>query len=289
MKTQNIKLSEIKPNPSNPRTIKDTKFKRLVESIKTFPQMLDIRPIVVNSDMVVLGGNMRLKACKEAGLTEVPVIVASDFAPEQEREFIIKDNIGFGEWDWEMLANEWDVAELDEWGMDLPKDMFAPDADVHEDDVPEIPEEPTTKLGDVYVLGDHRLMCGDSTNTQHVDKLMNGQQADMIFSDPPWNVNYGAQKNNGIWGKQQRTILNDHMDDDKWDEFVAGFSASFAIASKPGAPIYIVMSAQEWPSIQTNLINAGFHWSSTIIWKKDSLVISRKDYHTQYEIGRAHV
>ena len=114
-----MKLSDIKPNPSNPRTIKDTKFKRLVESIKTFPQMLDIRPIVVNSDMIVLGGNMRLKACKEAGLKEVPVIVASDFGPEQEREFIIKDNVGFGEWDWEMIANEWDADQLVEWGLDV--------------------------------------------------------------------------------------------------------------------------------------------------------------------------
>jgi ParB-like chromosome segregation protein Spo0J len=119
MKTQKMKLSAIKPNPSNPRTIKDGKFNRLVESIKAFPQMLDIRPIVVNSDMIVLGGNMRLKACKEAGLKEVPVIVAEDFSPEQEREFIIKDNVGFGEWDWEMIANEWNTEELVDWGLDV--------------------------------------------------------------------------------------------------------------------------------------------------------------------------
>lgn len=114
-----MKLSDIKPNPSNPRTIKDGKFKRLVESIKSFPQMLDIRPIVVNSDMIVLGGNMRLKACKEAGLKEVPVIIAGDFTPDQEREFIIKDNVGFGEWDWEMIANEWNTEELVDWGLDV--------------------------------------------------------------------------------------------------------------------------------------------------------------------------
>lgn len=119
MKTQKMKLSDIKPNPSNPRTIKDGKFKRLVESIKSFPQMLDIRPIVVNSDMIVLGGNMRLKACKEAGLKEVPVIIAGDFTPDQEREFIIKDNVGFGEWDWEMIANEWNTEELVDWGLDV--------------------------------------------------------------------------------------------------------------------------------------------------------------------------
>lgn len=273
-------LAQIKANPNNPRTIKDAKFKRLVESIRTFPKMLELRPIVVNDDMIVLGGNMRLKACKEAGIKEVPVIKASDLTEDEQRQFIIKDNVGFGDWDWDMLANEWDVAELDEWGMDLPKDLFKTD-EVEQDEVPEIPEEPTTKPGDLWILGQHRLLCGDSTNTQHVDRLMNKEQADLIFTDPPWNVNYGGQTGKMPW--KQRTIMNDHMEDDKWDEFVAGFCASFFIASKPGAPIYVVMSAQEWPSLQTNLINAGFHWSSTIIWAKDSLVLSRKDYHTQYE------
>jgi DNA modification methylase len=273
-------LGQIKANPNNPRTIKDVKFKKLVESIRTFPKMLELRPIVVNDDMVVLGGNMRLKACKEAGIKEVPVIKASDLTEEEQRQFIIKDNVGYGEWDWEMLANEWDVAELDEWGMDLPKDLFKTD-EVEQDEVPEVPEEPITKPGDLWILGQHRLLCGDSTNTQHVDRLMNKELADLIFTDPPWNVNYGGQTGKTPW--KQRTIMNDHMEDDKWDEFVSGFCASFAIASKPGAPIYVVMSAQEWPSLQTNLINSGFHWSSTIIWVKDRLVISRKDYHTQYE------
>ena len=105
----NMKLSEIKPNPSNPRIIKDDKFAKLVQSIKDFPQMLELRPIVINSDNIVLGGNMRLRACKEAGLKEVPVMRADDLTPEQQAEFIIKDNFGFGEWDWDMLANQWDA------------------------------------------------------------------------------------------------------------------------------------------------------------------------------------
>lgn len=115
-----VKIKDIKPNPDNPRIIKDDKFKRLVQSIKDFPQMLELRPIVVNSEMVVLGGNMRLKACKEAGLTEVPVLKAEDLTEEQQREFIIKDNVGYGEWDWEQLANEWDAEQLGDWGMDIP-------------------------------------------------------------------------------------------------------------------------------------------------------------------------
>jgi hypothetical protein len=112
------KISDVKANPNNPRTIKDDKFDKLVKSIKDFPEMLQIRPIVVNSDMVVLGGNMRLKACKEAGLKEIPIIRADKLTADQQREFIIKDNVGFGEWEWQMLANEWEAEELDKWGLD---------------------------------------------------------------------------------------------------------------------------------------------------------------------------
>jgi ParB-like chromosome segregation protein Spo0J len=120
MNSVKTKISEIKLNPNNPRLIKDDKFTKLVQSIKDFPEMLDIRPIVVNSDMVILGGNMRFKACKEAGLKEVPIIVADNLTEEQQREFLIKDNTSGGEWDFEMLANEWDVEQLDAWGLDLP-------------------------------------------------------------------------------------------------------------------------------------------------------------------------
>lgn len=124
-----IPLSKIKPNPNNPRIIRDDKFKKLVDSIQKFPRMLEIRPIVVNNDMVILGGNMRLRACKEAGLKEVPVIKADDLTPDQQREFIIKDNVGFGEWDWAMLANEWNTDELTEWGLDVPGFAIPPNED----------------------------------------------------------------------------------------------------------------------------------------------------------------
>lgn len=119
MQIQLIKISEIKLNPNNPRVIRDDKFKKLVQSIKDFPKMLEIRPIVVNDDMIVLGGNMRLKACKEAGLKEVPVIKAADLTEDEQRQFIIKDNVGFGEWDWDVLANEWNSEELEEWGLEV--------------------------------------------------------------------------------------------------------------------------------------------------------------------------
>jgi len=120
VKSQKVKISEVKLNPSNPRLIRDDKFLKLVNSIKEFPEMLEIRPIVVNKDMIVLGGNMRLKACKEAGLKEVPIIIADNLTEEQEREFLIKDNLGFGEFDWEILANEWEAEQLEAWGLDVP-------------------------------------------------------------------------------------------------------------------------------------------------------------------------
>jgi len=120
MNTQKVKISEVKANPNNPRLIKDDKFKKLVKSIQEFPEMLSLRPIVVNADMIVLGGNMRLKACKEAGLKEVDIIKADDLTEEQQKQFIIKDNVGFGEWDWEDLANNWDSEQLTGWGVDIP-------------------------------------------------------------------------------------------------------------------------------------------------------------------------
>jgi len=120
MEIKTVKLSEVKSNPNNPRIIKDDKFGKLVKSIKEFPKMLEIRPIVVNADMIVLGGNMRLKACKEAGLKEVPVIFAHDLTEDEQKQFIIKDNVGFGEWDWDMIANEWDSQELQDWGFEIP-------------------------------------------------------------------------------------------------------------------------------------------------------------------------
>ena len=118
MKAIKTKLSEVKLNPNNPRLIKDDNFKKLVQSIKEFPEMLDIRPIVVNADMVILGGNMRFKACKEAGLKEVPIIIANNLTEEQQREFLIKDNVSGGEWDWSLLA-EWDTEQLEEWGLEV--------------------------------------------------------------------------------------------------------------------------------------------------------------------------
>jgi DNA modification methylase len=284
MKTKTVKISDIKTNPNNPRLIKDDKFKKLVKSIQDFPQMLEIRPIVVNQDMIVLGGNMRLKACKEAGLKEIPIIYADDLTEDQQRQFIIKDNVGFGEWDWEMIANEWDAEQLDEWGLDVPD--FSPNQilEAKKDDY-QIPDEIQTDivLGDLFEIGEHRLLCGDSTDSDQVAKLMDGEKADMVFTDPPWNVNYGAVKEGNAMGYKPRTIMNDSMSTDDFKDFMGSAFAVMALNSKKGCPTYVVMSAQEWGNLMLALHENGYHWSSTIIWNKSHLVMSRKDYHTKYE------
>lgn len=131
---EKVKISKVVPNENNPRFIKDYKFKKLVQSIQDFPEMLKLRPIVVNKDMVVLGGNMRLKACKEAGLKEVYILKANELTEQQQREFIVKDNVGFGEWDWDILANEWDNTQLKEWGMDVWQPEEEVDYSILDDD-----------------------------------------------------------------------------------------------------------------------------------------------------------
>jgi DNA modification methylase len=210
MKVDKVKISEVKTNPKNPRLIKDDKFKKLVKSIQDFPQMLEIRPIVVDENNIVLGGNMRLKACKEAGLKEVFIVRAENLTEEQKDEFIVKDNVGFGEWDWDILANEWDAEKLDDWGLDLPVDLSVVDELEAEEDDYEIPNEINTDivLGDLFEIGEHRLLCGDSTDSDSVDKLMNGEKATLSFTSPPYNA-----------GKSEMLSGNTHTTDNKYNEY----------------------------------------------------------------------
>lgn len=181
-----LKVSEIKPNPDNPRFIKDENFKKLVQSLKDFPEMAEVREVVVNKDHVILGGNMRFKAMQEAGWTEIPVRVV-DWSEEKQREFIIKDNVSGGDWDWDTLANEWNAEDLEKWGLETPDNWG--ETEVEEDEAPEVSSEPAKSiLGEVYQLGRHRVMCGDSTVKANVEKLMDGVKADMVFTDPPYGM-----------------------------------------------------------------------------------------------------
>lgn len=157
-----VKLSEVKSNPNNPRVIKDEKFKKLVQSLRDFPDMAKVRPIVCNADMIVLGGNMRLKAMKEAGWKEIPVEVV-DWPEEKQREFIIKDNVGYGEWDWQMIQTEWDVEQVQEWGLDVP-----------EFEKEEINENPYTKKVEapIYEPSDEKPKFADTYDKQKFNELI---------------------------------------------------------------------------------------------------------------------
>jgi DNA modification methylase len=229
-----MNINEIKPNPNNPRLIKDHKFKQLVKSIQDFPQMLELRPIVIDENNMVLGGNMRLKACIEAGLTDVPVIHANNLSEEKKKEFIVKDNVGYGEWDWDDLANNWDAQELTEWGLDIPN-FDVNNLEAEEDDfaVPDGGTETDIVLGDLFEIGEHRLLCGDSTDSDQVAKLMNGKKADMVFTDPPYGMkldaDYSGMKSEifkgGIGGKKYDNIKGDH--DDFTEELINTIFACF--------------------------------------------------------------
>jgi len=275
-----MNINEIKPNPSNPRIIKDDKFKKLVKSIQDFPQMLELRPIVIDENNIVLGGNMRLKACIEAGLTDVPVKQAKELTEEQKKEFIVKDNVGYGEWDWDDLANNWDEQLLTEWGLDIPN--FEQEVlEAEEDDfaVPEGGIETDIVLGDLFEIGEHRLLCGDSTDSDQVAKLMNGQKADMVFTDPPYNVDYGNIKHSKF---KQRSIENDNMSGEDFKEFCQGFVSNIVLFCD--GIVYCWAGPGKDGRIMFTVLDENLHNSTMIVWNKDQFTLGRGKYQNKHEV-----
>lgn len=277
-----VPIHEIKANPNNPRLIKDEKFAKLVKSIKEFPEMLKLRPIVVNDDMIVLGGNMRLKACKEAGLIQIPVIKASSLTEEQQKEFIIKDNVGFGEWDWELIANEWDAEQVTEWGLDIPD--FKIEAEAQEDDY-EIPDEIQTDivLGDLFEIGPHRLLCGDSTQTDTFKALFGDQFADLVVTDPPYNVAIQGGNHGDPNRKNGKKIENDSMSDEKFYQFLYDFYTALGAYTKAGGSWYVWYASRETVNFHKAMSEAGLTPKQQLIWKKSSIVMGRQDYQWMHE------
>jgi site-specific DNA-methyltransferase (adenine-specific) len=290
-----MKLSDIKPNPNNPRLIKDDKFSKLVKSIKDFPEMMEKRPIVCVTDadgkIYPLGGNMRYKALKELNYKDIPdtwVVMADDWTEEKRREFVIKDNVGFGEWDWEQLANDWDSEELEAWGLDVPNFESDEVLEAVEDDFDTTPpEEPITVLGDIYEIGEHRLLCGDSTQTDTFEKLMQGELADMVVTDPPYNVALGMETKEQAKARNRRTdglvIQNDKMSNDDFYNFLYDFYSALSTAVKKGGSIYVWYASSEVVNFVSALVNAGWLYKQELIWNKTSMIMGRQDYQWKHE------
>jgi DNA modification methylase len=281
-----ITLSSLRLDPNNARRHDKKNLQAIKGSLSLFGQR---KPIVISGDNTIVAGNGTVEAARELGWTEIYVArIPHDWTPEQIKAYALADNrtAELAEWDSKILADQ--LLELDAEGWDVAEFGFEPleppinpddEGPLNFDDAPA-----RVQLGEIWKLGNHILACGDSTDSGIYNKLLGEEKVDVIFTDPPWNVNYGGAVEPGnAQGYKVRTIMNDHMEAGQWNDFVKGFCVNLKSYSKPGAPIYLVMSAQEWPVIDLNLREAGFHWSSTIIWAKDRLVLSRKDYHTQYE------
>ena len=238
--------------------------------------MLELRPIVVDENNIILGGNMRHKACLEAGLKEVYIVQAKDLTEQQKDEFIVKDNVGFGDWDWNILANEWDTDKLENWGLDLPLDVSVQELEAEEDNY-EIPNEITTNivLGDLFEIGEHRLICGDSTQVDTWQKVMDDKLCDMVMTDPPYNVDY--QGGTGL------KIMNDKMENNTFYQFLYDFYTALGSYTKQGGAWYVWHTDNERINFTKAFTDANNKFSQCLIWVKNSLVLGHLDYHKKHE------
>lgn len=272
-------VKDIKMNPANPRLIKDQKFKDLVESIRDFPEMLELRPIILDENDMVLGGNMRLKAVKELGWISVPTKRITGWTDEQKAKFIIKDNVNYGEWDWETLTAEWDTVKLEAWGLDLP--AIETERGAKEDDHEIEAEIPTNiKPGDLITIGEHRLVCGDATDPAAYALLMAGDKADLVFTDPPYGVSYKGAQIPG--GKQWKGIANDQLRGDELAEFLFMAFEQLHQHSGPGAAAYIWYASKTHVQFELAANEAGFEVKQQLIWNK-GMSLGHADYHWAHE------
>ena len=280
MKTQKVQIETIKLDPSNPRSITKEAFESLKKSITDFPEMQSVKPLVV-ADGYALAGNMRLLAYKDLGYRELHVLDVSEWSQAKRDEFMIKDNTHYGTWDYDALANEWETLPLTDWGLDV----WEPEVEeikglTDEDDVPEAPQEPITKLGDVWILGEHRVMCGDSTSKEAVEILMDGVISKLMVTDPPYGVSYDpswrnkALRENGkpVGARAIGKVMNDNNAD--WRKAWELFS---------GDVVYVWHGGLHAHTVADSLIYCGFELKSQIIWAKSNFAIGRSHYHWKHE------
>ncbi|MCC6394339.1 MAG: site-specific DNA-methyltransferase [Bryobacterales bacterium] len=283
-------VERLLPYARNARTHCDEQVAQIAASIAEFGWT---NPILAGGDGVVIAGHARLLAARKLGITEVPVIILDHLSESQRRALVIADNrlaLNAG-WDEEMLRVELDALREDDFNLDLlgfgddelEALLSEPDSEVtgntDDDAVPETPETAVTLLGDVWLLGDHRLLCGDATNLEAVQKVLAGGLADMVFTDPPYNVNYGATMKDKLRGKK-RKIANDNLGDG-FEQFLRNVCANLLTVTK-GA-IYVCMSSSELHTLHRAFTESGGHWSTFVIWAKNTFTMGRSDYQRQYE------
>lgn len=285
---KNIAISLIETNkgqidgvPANPRTIKDKKFKKLVASIEQNPEMLDLRELLVyphGDKYVIIGGNMRYEACKKLGYKELPCkVIPAETDAGTLCAYVVKDNGGYGDWDFDMLANEWNEELLDVAGIELP-DIKLSSEEAEEDDFDDSASvETRCKAGDVWQLGEHRLMCGDSTDSECVKKLMGGANADMLLTDPPYNLAYEGRTNDKL------SIKNDNMKDELFADFLTkAFKCAFDVL-KNGGSFYIWHATSSEMHFIIACQNAKLSVRQILIWNKNCMLLGRQDYQWKHE------
>jgi len=281
-----IKLSGLRLNDRNPRYIKDSQFDRLVKSIEKFPRMLELRPIVVDQHGTVVGGNMRYRALEHLGYVEVDgswIKRVEDFTEAELREFVIKDNLAFGDWDWEELANSWDEQDLTDWGLDFPDFALESGLDEEpkvedEDEVEKLLEdvgkvEGRVKLGEIWQLGRHRIACGDSTIESNVRALLGDRfdEVGMVWADPPFNTKIQQGRTASSWG----VIEGDNLSDSEFNDFVKKL---FSVTALFDTPLYICCHWKSYPVFFNNNSNI----KALIIWVKNNFGLGN-GYRPQHE------
>ena len=314
METRMLPIAQVFPNigqvkglPKNPRFIRDEKYKKLVQSIKDDPEMLELRELIVydtddpSLGYVVAGGNMRYRAMKELGFKEVPCkVLHTGFPIEKLRRIVLKDNSSFGETDFQLLIDEWSMDEIELAAIDIPEIGEAVE-DNHTEATPTPQEESTVeedegfeendvtvddviKENDLWKLGRHMLLCGDSTKQECVSRLFpNGEQADLWLTDPPYNVAYGYEES-GKTREDGLVVLNDKMSNDNFEAFLTDAFTEAKANLKAGGTYYIFHSDSYSYYFRKALINIGdMDLRQNLIWNKNSLVLGRQDYHWKHE------
>lgn len=276
MELKKVMINQLIPYEKNPR-INDQAVEAVIESIK---QCGYISPIIVDEDMVVLAGHTRLKALKKMGINEVQIGVVEGLTDDQKKKYRILDNktSEFAEWDFKLLQEELEGLDFDGFDFGFAFEDDKGEKEVVEDDYDaELPEEPKAKYGDVYLLGRHRLMCGDSTMIDDVEKLMGGQKADMLVTDPPYNVDYTGKTKDAL------KINNDKMEDSNFRQFLVDAYTTADCVMKPGAAFYIWHADSEGYNFRGACKDVGWTVRQCLIWVKNTLVMGRQDYQWKHE------